>query len=167
MKTSRRPGALLAALVLGLVSLFTTTLSASASQQPGTQRAKVGFMIASNMNNRCLEVRGANPGSGALVAMWDCFGGTSERWYWAGNTIRSDLNGKCLDVAAGNSENGAALNAWDCHGGAPQQWVWDGTRLRNPAYNRCLTIANANWGNGAAVIIWDCNLGSHQQWHTT
>ncbi|MFI9204715.1 RICIN domain-containing protein [Streptomyces sp. NPDC053048] len=171
MSTSRRLGSLLAAAGLGLVALFATSTPASASSaasdQPAKPRVKVGFMIASNMNNRCLEIRAGNAGIGALVGMWDCHGGSNERWYWDGLTIRSDLNGKCLDVVAGNAENGAALNMWDCYGGAPQQWVWDGARLRNPVYNRCLTIGNANWWNGASVIMWDCNLGSHQQWHTT
>ncbi|QDQ15525.1 hypothetical protein [Streptomyces spectabilis] len=69
MSTSRRPGSLLAAVGLGLVGLFATTVSAA--EQPVKPRASVGFMIASNMNNRCLEVRAANTGNGALVNMWD------------------------------------------------------------------------------------------------
>ncbi|WP_367135446.1 MULTISPECIES: RICIN domain-containing protein [Streptomyces] len=170
MRTSRRLGTALAAAGLGLSGVFAasaaTPTTAQAETKPGTQ-IKVGFMIASNVNNRCLEIRAGNPGIGALVGMWDCHGGSNERWYWDGLTIRSDLNGKCLDVVAGNADNGASLNMWDCHGGAPQQWAWDGARLRNPVYNRCLTIANSNWWNGASVLTWDCNQGNNQLWHTT
>ncbi|MFD9882636.1 RICIN domain-containing protein [Streptomyces alboflavus] len=166
MKASRRLGSLLAAVSLAVVGLGSTTATTQAAERSAPPRANVGFMLASNMNNRCLEIRGANTGIGALVNMWDCHGGSNERWYWYESTIRSDLNHKCLDIAAGNGENGAAVNMWDCNGGAAQRWAWDGARLRNPVFNKCLTIGNANWWNGASVVMWDCNLGSHQQWHT-
>ncbi|WP_242894767.1 RICIN domain-containing protein [Actinomadura litoris] len=158
------------AVTAGALMTFTWNSAATANtshqQQAKPGSAAAGPMFASNMNNRCLEVREGNTGNGAMIDIWDCSGHLSERWVWSGNgEIRNELSQKCLDIVASNHENGAGVDLFDCRGWPAQQWRWDGTQIRSNMSNRCLEISGGNWYMGATVQMWDCNGGSHQQWH--
>ncbi|EME55840.1 alpha-L-arabinofuranosidase [Amycolatopsis decaplanina DSM 44594] len=159
---------------------FTGSASANAISSPASvektavvHKAKqVGFMLSSNLNNRCLEVRAANSLNGALVTMWDCHGGSNERWFWDGEWIRSDQTGKCLDIVAGNTGDAASVDMFDCHSDwLGQKWYWDGNLLKSridPGGNRCLAIVEANRLNGAGVEIFGCSRENpNYQWRTT
>jgi hypothetical protein len=43
--------------------------------------ANPGFLIRSDLNNKCLEILGIDASNGAHVGMWDCWGGANQRWY--------------------------------------------------------------------------------------
>ena len=43
--------------------------------------ANPGFLIRSDLNNKCLDILGINAENGAHVGMWDCWGGANQRWY--------------------------------------------------------------------------------------
>jgi Ricin-type beta-trefoil lectin domain len=167
VRLNRRSGAV-AAVAMTVVALGATAAMASTPHQQAKPRpAAAGFMLSSNMNNRCLEVREGNRGNGALVTIWDCGGWESERWEFNGNgPIYNPNIGKCLDIVAANHENGAAVNLYDCHGDwGAQQWRWDGAQIRSNMSHRCLEISGRNWFVGATVQLWDCNGGNHQHWH--
>jgi hypothetical protein len=155
---------LLTVIALTISGIFFT--SSASADKPTTQTAAplATFLIASNMNHKCLEVRDGNTGNGVLVDMWDC-AGPNEHWYWIGDQIRSDLSGRCLDVAGSNGDNGAAVNMFNCLGTNQQRWYWDGLKLRNKINGKCLSIANSNWWNGAAVVMWDCVGTANQNWY--
>ncbi|MFI6025447.1 RICIN domain-containing protein [Amycolatopsis magusensis] len=128
----------------------------------------VGFMLASSMNNRCLNVADANPHKGAMVHMWDCGGWANQRWSWRGENLVSDLNpGQCLDVRGANGDHGAAVGLYDCIEEPQQHWYWEGGQLKNRINGKCLSIPNQNWWNGASVAMWGCGGGGDQYWHTT
>ncbi|OLF18106.1 hypothetical protein BU204_08170 [Actinophytocola xanthii] len=82
----------------------------------------MGFPIRSVMNGKCVDVLGFNNANGALVGMWDCWGGANQRWYYTNGQLRSAMNGKCLDVLGFNNANGARVGMWDCWGGPNQRW---------------------------------------------
>jgi ricin-type beta-trefoil lectin protein len=158
-------GATVAVLGAGGVSVG----SSASADVPRAQQAALapGFMIASNMNNLCLDIRASNAGFGAYVDMDSCNGFVNQRWQFSGVELVTDLNSsaKCLDVNNGNTGPGAGINTWGCHGGGPQQWQFVGPQLVNIASNRCLTIADANSGTGAAVVLENCVAAINQQWH--
>jgi hypothetical protein len=139
---------------------------ASESERVGeTEQAVDELLIASDLNNKCLEIANTDPANGARVGMWDCHGGANQYWYWDGSQLRSRLNNKCLEIANTDPTNGARVGMWDCHGGANQHWYWDGRQLRSRLNNKCLEIANTDPANGARVGMWDCHGGANQHWH--
>lgn len=166
MSGIRRIGMILFAAVLVVSGAFVFP-SASARTDRGQATEAVGFMFASDLNNRCLTIAHFNRENGAGLHMYDCNGSDSQRWSWDGSLLRSDLNGKCLDASFGNGDNGAMINMFDCHGEPAQQWYRNGGELRSRTGNRCLTIPGGNWWTGAAVVLWDCTTAREQQWHLT
>jgi len=119
--------------------------------------------IRSNWNNKCMDM-GTNLSNGAPVALWDCWGGANQHWYWNGEEIRSSVNNKCMDMQ-NNLSNGAPVVMWDCWGGVNQHWYWDGTQIKSRVNNKCMDM-QANLNNGAPVAMWDCWGGANQQWHS-
>ncbi|WUH98601.1 RICIN domain-containing protein [Spirillospora sp. NBC_00431] len=144
---------------------WTSTAAANAPHQrqaePGS--AAASFMIISNMNRFCLDIRASNTGVGAGLNMQPCTGNANQLWHWDGSRLVSNLNAKCLDINDNNGASGAGVNMWDCHDGPAQKWRWSGTQLAN-ANNNCLTIPSQNGGRGAAVAMWACNGDPGQQW---
>lgn len=78
--------------------------------------------IRSDLNGRCLDIRGFDPGNRAVVQMFDCHGSANQRWFWEGPLIRSELNGRCLDIQDFNPANDVPVQMFDCHGSANQRW---------------------------------------------
>ncbi|MFE2757750.1 RICIN domain-containing protein [Actinosynnema sp. NPDC059335] len=85
-------------------------------------QAEPGYLIRSELNGKCLDIRDWNANDGAIVQMWACHGGANQQWYGDGSLIRSALNGKCLDIRDWNANDGAVVQMWTCHGGANQRW---------------------------------------------
>jgi alpha-galactosidase len=118
-------------------------------------------------SGRCLDVPGGNQASGTRPALWDCNGGSNQKWTTtSANELRTS-GGKCLDVAGGTTAtaNGTAVQVWDCNGGSNQQWrpASDGN-IVGVGSGRCLDVTNNATANGSPVEIWDCNGGSNQKW---
>ncbi|MGW4942056.1 ricin-type beta-trefoil lectin domain protein [Actinoplanes sp. NPDC004185] len=116
-------------------------------------------------SGRCLDVPGGSQTNGTLPALWDCNGGSNQKWTSTAATELRTPGGKCLDAAGGATANGTAVQIWDCNGGANQQWrpASDGA-IVGVASGRCLDVTGAATANGSPVAIWDCNGGSNQKW---
>ena len=72
---------------------------------------------------KCLDAP-ANATGGTRVQIWDCNGGTNQRWTLNTNgTISNAQSGLCLDVNNGATANGTAVILWSCHGGTNQRWT--------------------------------------------
>lgn len=167
----QRTALLVATLVVASSVALTTSVSASTGNSTASTLASSDnttggfatagtFMIQSQLNPRqCLDIRAANVGDGALVAMWWCVGTAGQRWSFSNGSLVSALNGRCLDLADMNLNNGGAINMWSCIG---QQWVFNGRDIR--IAGKCLDIAGWNPSNGATVQIWDCLGGTNQAW---
>ena len=55
-------------------------------------------------------------------SVWDCNGGTNQRWtYTAGKQLQVYGN-KCLDANGQGTANGTQVIIWDCNGQTNQQW---------------------------------------------
>jgi hypothetical protein len=122
-------------------------------------------MIVGAQSNRCFDVAGASTANGAQVQLWDCHGGTNQRWtYTAGRELRVYGN-KCLDAFGGGTADGTAAIIWDCHGGTNQQWNVNanGTITGVPS-GRCLDASGVGTANGTRIHLWSCNGAANQQW---
>jgi hypothetical protein len=120
--------------------------------------------IVSNWNNKCVDVPNWNFNDGQRLIVWDCTGGTNQRWQWVGGTLRTE-NNKCVDVAWGATNDGAPVQIATCSGNAAQQWVLNANGdLVNPQSNKCLDIAEWNPNNDAVLHIWTCVGGANQKW---
>ena len=137
----------------------------SAAGQKQTGRLASGFLIVSNMNNKCLNVRASNAGAGAAVAMWTCDGNANELWSEPGDgTIRTLLDtSKCLDLDDVNPAIGAGIDIWPCNGSSAQQFSFNGNEIRN-ANGTVLDISDSNPFNGACVQMWSSDSTSNQSW---
>ncbi|HVG58586.1 MAG TPA: RICIN domain-containing protein [Hyalangium sp.] len=116
---------------------------------------------------KCMDDSSGNASSGANVQLWDCDGGSRQRWVLPGDgTIRSALNtNKCLDLVGGNTQNGTRLALWDCHGGGNQRWIVSGSSLRTALNrNKGVDVSGGNTANGTRIQLWDSHGGSNQQW---
>ncbi|WP_432984319.1 glycoside hydrolase family 64 protein [Dactylosporangium sp. CA-233914] len=122
--------------------------------------------IASNWNGKCIDVPNWNFADGQRLIVWNCTGGTNQKWNFVGGTLRTE-NGKCMDVAWGSSANGTAIQIANCSGNAAQQFVLSAAGdLVNPQANKCVDIKDWNPNNDALLQLWDCAGTANQKWHT-
>ncbi|WNV88205.1 beta-1,3-glucanase family protein [Umezawaea sp. Da 62-37] len=124
-----------------------------------------GSSIASDWNGKCVDVPNGNYADGQRLIVWNCTGGTNQKWEFTGGTLRTQ-NNKCVDVAWGSTANGAAVQLATCSGNAAQQWVLSGAGdLVNPQANKCVDIADWNPNNDAVLQTWECGGTANQKWH--
>ncbi len=116
-------------------------------------------------SGRCVDVPGATQTNSTRVALWDCNGGTNQRWVATGSRQLQVYGTRCLDVSGGSTANGAAVIIYDCHAGANQQWTVnaDGTVV-SAASGKCLDATGHGTTNGTLLAIWTCNGGANQRW---
>ncbi|MFF1909231.1 RICIN domain-containing protein [Kitasatospora sp. NPDC058218] len=171
-----RSSAVLGVVVLGLAgSLGISPASAVGKQSPSAAPGGGYFRLASELNGKCLEVRGGNLGNGGAVAMRDCSGYANQAWtaISLGNhafQFQNGQSGKCLDLQDDNSTNGAGVNQWACADNPAQRWYTFGVGGSEYSFHvgnengKCLAIADRNPWNGAAVVIEDCFGDLNQYW---
>lgn len=139
---------------------FTTAGSSGGGGGGGT----TGTAIVGRGSGRCLDTAGT--GNGVPIQLWDCGGGTRQRWARSGETLVNPATGRCLDVRNASTANGAAVQLWTCNGGGNQRWVAraDGA-LVNRASGKCLDAAGS--ANGTRLQLWACDgrgAAPNQQW---
>ena len=123
-----------------------------------------GQAIISNMNNKCIDVPGANFSDGVLVQMYTCNGTNAQRWNHVNGQLQTS-NGKCLDAAGGGTANNTPIQIVGCHDHPAQQFVFSAAGdLVNPVSNRCVDIRDWNGNDGAQLILYDCHGGANQKW---
>jgi lysophospholipase L1-like esterase len=124
---------------------------------------------AANLTNarslRCLDVRWASTALGAATIIWDCHGGSNQRWTRTAAGELRVYGSSCLDVFGAGVANRTPVIVWPCHGGANQKWTFnpDGS-IRGVGSGRCLDVAGGATGNATFVQIYDCNATGAQQW---
>ncbi|MFC4149966.1 ricin-type beta-trefoil lectin domain protein [Micromonospora mangrovi] len=128
-----------------------------------------GQDIVGQGSGRCLDIAG-NPGTdGTPVQLWDCWGGTNQKWTRTGSTFVNPATGKCLDVASGSTANGARVQLWTCNGTGAQNWQVNANgTITNPQSGKCLDAAGQGTANGTGIQIYACYGGggtqSNQVW---
>jgi hypothetical protein len=158
-----------------------TNLSLSITNQSGFNRLQYGWGIGNNSgsgggggtagvlrgvgSNRCLDVPGLSTTNGTLLQIWDCNGGTNQRWTVLSDGALQVYGNKCLDVPGHATAAGTRVQIYDCNGGANQQWTLnaDGTVVGRES-GLCLDVTGNGTANATAVEVWTCNGGSNQRW---
>ena len=114
---------------------------------------------------KCLDVPNASQANDTQLVIWDCNGGTNQRWTYTSRRQLTVYGNKCLDAAGRGTTNGTRIIIWDCNGGTNQQWSLNtnGT-ITGVQSGLCLNVAGGSTANGALVQLWSCNGGSSQQW---
>ena len=121
--------------------------------------------IVGGQSGRCIEVPNATTTNGTQVQLWDCSGGTHQRWTYTASKQLTVYGNKCLDASGAGTTNGTAVIIWDCHGGLNQQWnVNANGTITNLQSGLCVDANGAATGNGTKIILWSCNGGTNQQW---
>ena len=134
------------------VTTTTTTGTSSTSTLVGAQ------------SNRCLDLPAGNTANGTAIKIYDCNGGSNQRWtYTSGRQLQ--VLGKCLDVSGQSSTPGAAVTLYDCNGGTNQQWTFSNGTIVGVQSGLCLEVKGQATANSSVVDVWTCNGGSNQRWN--
>jgi poly(3-hydroxybutyrate) depolymerase len=124
-----------------------------------------GVMIAGAGSGRCVDVPGTTATNGTQVQLWDCHGGTNQRWTYATNRQLMVYGNKCLDANGQGTSNGTAVIIWDCNAQTNQQWnVNANGTITGVQSGLCLDVSGAGTANGTKIQLWSCHGGSNQQW---
>ncbi|RKT74778.1 alpha-L-fucosidase [Saccharothrix variisporea] len=120
--------------------------------------------IVGVQSGRCVDVEGVSTANGAAVHLWDCHGGSNQRWTQSGKQLVVYGN-KCLDAYGAGTSPGTAAVIWDCHGGTNQQWNVnaDGT-ITGVQSGLCLDAYGGGTVNGTKLVLWTCTGGANQKW---
>ncbi|MEP7764421.1 beta-1,3-glucanase family protein [Sanguibacter sp. 25GB23B1] len=123
-----------------------------------------GGSIVSTWHGKCIDVPNWNFVDRQRMIVWDCAGGTNQKFEFTDGTVRSQ-NGKCLDVAGGSKDNGTAIQLYTCNGSAAQKFVLSAAGdLVNPQADKCVDITGWNPSNGAELQLWECTGTANQKW---
>jgi hypothetical protein len=130
---------------------------------PPSDRQNV--LVVGGQSGRCLDVPNASTTNGTQVQLYDCSGGTGQRWTATSSKQLTVYGNKCLDVSGQGTSNGTAVIIWDCNGQANQQWTVNANGTVTATQSGlCLDANGAGTANGTKIIIWSCNAGANQQW---
>jgi mannan endo-1,4-beta-mannosidase len=115
--------------------------------------------------NKCLDVPNVSQTNGTQVAIWDCNGGTNQRWTHTSGRQLMVYGSKCLDASGHGTSGGTPVVIWDCTGGTNQQWAVNPNGTITGVHSGlCLNVANVSTANGALVQLQPCTSGTNQQW---
>jgi len=121
--------------------------------------------ITSAASGRCLDINGAGTTNGIQAQLWDCNGGSNQKWSATTSKQLMVYGNKCLDASGQGTANGTAAIIWDCHGGTNQQWnVNSNGTITGVQSGLCLDVAAAGTANGTKVQLWSCTGAANQQW---
>jgi len=122
-------------------------------------------MLVGSGSNRCIDVPGSSTSNGTQVQLWDCHGGTNQRWTYTSGKQLQVYGNKCLDANGQGTSNGTAVIIWDCNGQANQQWNVnaDGS-ISGVQSGLCLDAAGAATANGTKIQLYSCWGGANQKW---
>jgi len=121
--------------------------------------------IVGSGSGRCVDVPGGTSTNGTQVQLWDCQGGTGQRWTYTANRQLMVYGNKCLDANGRGTSNGTAVIIWDCNGQTNQQWNLNTNgSITGVQSGLCLDANGAATANGTKLQLWSCHGGSNQQW---
>jgi poly(3-hydroxybutyrate) depolymerase len=142
--------------------------TAPSSPPPSSSSPPVGqanVMIAGAGSGRCIDVPGSSTANGTQVQLWDCHGGTNQRWTYTANRQLMVYGNKCLDASGQGTSSGTAVVVWDCNGQANQQWSLGANgAITGVQSGLCLDASGAGTANGTKLQLWSCHAGANQQW---
>jgi len=121
--------------------------------------------IVGQQSGRCVDVPNSSTANGTQVQLWDCHGGTNQRWTYTANRQLMVYGNKCLDANGQGTSNGTTVIIWDCSGQANQQWnVNSNGTITGVQSGLCIDASGAATANGTRIQLWGCHGGTNQQW---
>jgi Ricin-type beta-trefoil lectin domain len=121
--------------------------------------------IVGGQSGRCVDVPGASTANGTQVQLWDCHGGTNQRWTHTAGRQLVVYGNKCLDASGQGTGNGTLAVIWDCNGQANQQWSINANgTITGVQSGLCLDASGPGTANGTRIHLWTCHGGANQQW---
>jgi hypothetical protein len=121
--------------------------------------------IVGGQSGRCVDVPNGSTTNGTQVQLYDCWGGTMQRWTATASKQLTVYGTKCLDASNRGTTNGTAVIIWDCNGQTNQQWNLNANgTITGVQSGLCLDANGAGTANGTKIILWSCNGGANQQW---
>ena len=119
--------------------------------------------IVGGQSGRCVDL--GSTANGTQARLWDCNGGTSQRWTYTASRTLTNGN-KCLDASGQGTANGTKAVIWDCHGGTNQQWNVNANGTITGVHSGlCLDASGNATANGTLIQLWSCHGGTNQQWN--
>ena len=124
-------------------------------------------MVVGAQSSRCVDVPGASTTNGTQVQLWDCNGGTNQRWTYNATSRQLTVYAgtKCLDAYGQGTGNGTATVIQSCTGQTNQQWNLNANgTVTGVQSGLCLDANGAGTANGTRIQLWSCNGGANQRW---
>jgi poly(3-hydroxybutyrate) depolymerase len=147
------------------ISSFGDNLPPSSPPPSSPPAGQANVMIVGTGSGRCIDVPGATSTNGTPVQLWDCHGGTNQRWTYTTNRQLAVYGNKCLDANGQGTSNGTTAVIWDCNGQTNQQWNLNANgTITGVQSGLCLDVSGAGTANGTRIQLWSCHGGSNQQW---
>lgn len=146
-----------------LLALLLTILTVAVVAPP--QASAATSTVKGTQSGRCLDVPGSATASGTGVMVWDCHGGTNQRWTrTAADELRIYAGTRCL-TAVDASSTAAKAQIAPCDGDADQRWQFRSTgSVRSASSGLCLDVYQRGTTNGTPVSLWTCNGQTNQAW---
>jgi dienelactone hydrolase len=121
--------------------------------------------VVHTTSGRCLDVPGAGTANGARLQLWDCHGGTNQRWTYTSSKQLTVYGNKCLGASGRGTTNGTAVVIWDCDGDANQQWNLNANgTITGVQSGLCLDATSGGTANGTTIQLYACTSATNQQW---
>ncbi|MEV4411798.1 ricin-type beta-trefoil lectin domain protein [Catellatospora sp. NPDC049609] len=133
------------------------------SSSPPAGRQNV--QIVGVQSGRCVDVPGSSTTNGTQPQLWDCHGGTNQRWTHTASRQLTVYGNKCLDASGQGTANGTRVVVWDCNGQANQQWnINPNGTITGVQSGLCIDASGVGTTNGTLIHLWTCHGGANQQW---
>ncbi|WSA42675.1 ricin-type beta-trefoil lectin domain protein [Streptomyces sp. NBC_01808] len=130
-----------------------------------TPPTPAGGQILGGQSGRCIDIPDSTTANGTQAQLWDCHGGTNQRWTYTAGKQLMIYGSKCLDASGAGTGNGTAVVIWDCHGQTNQQWNINANgTITGLQSGLCLDASGTNTANGTRIQLWSCGGGANQQW---
>lgn len=147
------------------ISQFGSDVPPSSPPPSSPPPGQSNVMIAGQQSGRCIDVPNSSTTNGTQLQLWDCHGGTNQRWTYTAGRQLTVYGTKCLDASGGGTSNGTSAIIWDCNGQANQQWNLNANgTITGVQSGLCLDASGYGTANGTRVQLWACHGGSNQQW---
>jgi endo-1,4-beta-xylanase len=131
----------------------------------GSSGGGSGKEIVGAASGRCLDVPNQSTANGTQIQLYDCWGGSNQRYTYTSSKQLMVYGNKCLDASGQGSSNGTPVIIWDCNGQANQQWnVNSNGSITGVQSGLCVDAVGAGTANGTKIQLYSCSGASNQQW---
>ncbi|MDG6101543.1 RICIN domain-containing protein [Dactylosporangium aurantiacum] len=144
---------------------FGALQSVPGSLTPTIPPVGTAVSLVNPQSNRCLDVSGVSTTPGTQVHIWDCHGGTNQRWTRTAAGELRVYGNRCLDVNGNGTADGTKIQIWDCNGTTAQKFTFNANgSITGAGSGKCVDVNASGTANGTKVQLWTCNGTGAQRW---